>query len=1677
MFTLAISTMIASLSFAQAPAQKAKASDRQIQKVMSAEKMQQAMEVKAVREAKAQAAQETSGSVLRKAAKRPSAAVAKQMTAPKVIFDSQIARPAGQYQSFAEPTIMVPNMKELRTASSSARVNAQQAIASNKRFVDENNPYADAIDVVCTGYSAQYYASYGDWYIVLTDADHNQYVFDIYATELELGHTYTYADMDSYYTVAYVDGVETSAAAAEFTLAEVDGLKHVDAKMATAVGAYSISYTEVPAVEYTYGDWTAFAPNGSANGTYSFNVMLQSGSYPQDVENVQVRTAVEDENVKQVKVSNWGADFLSNDGVDFIIDWNAETNDCRVAPQATGYFYDTYDVLVGDITAWQGMDYQENFPCTFDPETATFSLCLAYYVPGVGAFGYSGDSKGSQPETLVMVQGGDEPGDEPADVTVTKDSNGIITSVVGGEPKSYARSAGSVYVVSSSGVSIGTQSGIVTVVEDGDKVYIKDPVCRFAQNSWVEGTKNGNMVIVPAGQPLTYNTNYATTISLRYGVVTAAGDINSADDYAENFVYVVDGDTWTLQNTTAYGNTEGDAYFMGAIWDDDNTMAGGEAETVLTYDPTYVAPSTDLVVLPNGAEVQPWTMNATSVSSSGSTPVMNQPVNVSFVGNDVYLQGVFKDFPTAWIKGTKDGSTVTFNKLQYIGNYGGSYDMYFAGTDGEGLTDATATLAADGQTITFTTDILANAATDRIYYLTWLENAVISSVPAEEPVITDLTAALPYFNGFDTEAEVAEAAIYDANGDGRTFAIAEDTKSGSQTVRYTYHSSNTGDDYVVFPGLSLQAGVSYKVSVDARPYGSTYPERVEVVAGTVAKASELTASVIPATELATGDYQTLIGEFAPEADGVYYFAIHAISDPDMFYLYADNFSVKENNPNTPAVPTALEVVADANAALAAAITAVAPAQTVGGEALAEVTLNFSRNGELIASETVAAGSTVTVNDTQVPAPGFYTYSVVAVAGDLVSDAVSAKVYVGEDIPDDVENLVATDLSGKVGLSWSAPVDGVNAGIIIPENLKYNVYPVEMIEFFGMQFPSIDYDNPYMTGLADTTAVVDFDTNSGAQGYTYFGVTAENAAGESNGAMGAVLTGAPYEMPLHESFDNGTLSYWWGVDYDDNIYDAEGGLDLADDQLVFVAPVAGWIELQSGKIALRGADNAGLSFSYAATVATAINVVAITAQGEQVVKTIEAAAGQAETVKVSLAEYAEQDWVRFYIVANFAEAGELYVDNINVMDFISDNLSIAVKAPKSVTAGKSVVVKATVLNEGENVAEGYDVKFYINDNEVPAPLFETPVLAFYESAEFEFELETSVFDEAGDVTVKAEVVYAADLKDADNADETVVTVVAPSVTPVASVAAEQTAEGVLVSWTVAENTASETTEDFESYEASTVYTTGESCGPWAAADLSQGSTYSWNSGAWDHMGESYAFGIIDFVDEGLDASFSAVSGTKAVIFMSEVNEATQSGQAADKYMISAELPGVAQTISFQALPITAQYGAETFEVLASSTDANVASFTKVAEFSTDIEDWTEFSAQLPEGTKYFAIHYTSNDIFGLFIDDLKYTVGGANPTGYNVYIDENLVGTTDAEATSYTYAEDLSVGEHSVAVTAVYGNNESAPVSVDLDVVTGIQNIATSTAVTLYTVDGIRVNNAKELKAGVYVANGKKVVVK
>ncbi|MBO4646092.1 MAG: choice-of-anchor J domain-containing protein [Bacteroidales bacterium] len=217
-----------------------------------------------------------------------------------------------------------------------------------------------------------------------------------------------------------------------------------------------------------------------------------------------------------------------------------------------------------------------------------------------------------------------------------------------------------------------------------------------------------------------------------------------------------------------------------------------------------------------------------------------------------------------------------------------------------------------------------------------------------------------------------------------------------------------------------------------------------------------------------------------------------------------------------------------------------------------------------------------------------------------------------------------------------------------------------------------------------------------------------------------------------------------------------------------------------------------------------------------------------------------------------------------------------------------------------------------------------------------------------------------------------------------------------------------TEGFEGYEAFSVDPTGD----WTFYDGDEGTTYGFQSVTVSNLPYTGAGFIMNptMTDPELTETQGAHSGDQYLAMFNSVPSTILNGSTTNDWIISPALTN-ATSISFWARELTAQYGAETMRVLYSTTTNDVASFQLIQQESVSVEEWTEFTYNLPAGTKYVAINCASNDIFALYIDDITINVQSsvADHTNSTVSIFPNpATSVLNVEAEGYNTIEIVNV---------------------------------------------------------------------
>ena len=985
-------------------------------------------------------------------------------------------------------------------------------------------------------------------------------------------------------------------------------------------------------------------------------------------------------------------------------------------------------------------------------------------------------------------------------------------------------------------------------------------------------------------------------------------------------------------------------------------------------------------------------------------------------------------------------------------------------------------------------------------------NATGVGAKSEEASIF-ISATLDVPHTFDFSTNLLELfLVIDNNADGKTWTW----NSTSGVANYSYHGSNNADDYLVTLPFNLKAGKTYNVVVNAKGSAS-YPERMEVLVGKESTVEGLTQEVIAPTDVNAGEFIDYDGTFTPAEDGKYYFAVHAISDADMLNLQVKTLTIElAPEATAPAAIADLTATPGAEGALEANLAFTAPAKAINGSDLTgTVDVKIYRDNELVNTlEGVAVGAATTWKDTEVEDGNTYTYYLVAAnaSGDGLKSE-KASVYVGVDELGGVPGFTASNVTPtNITFTWK-PAEGVHGGYINTAAIEYTIYSmhVEEVEIIpGWTMQELVADDALVTVTGATTATIDFNTLQGEQEYKYFGISAALGSDETDPAEAYTyaLVGAPYELPILEGFADKTLHYNWesngGLGIDTNSSDEDGvALKLYNNgnsaDVFFALP----------RVDLASAVNPTIIFdAFNGVNVDKVKVIGSADGADYQVLGEFNLSSEYTTVKQVLNSVKGNAYSSVGILATIPTPSltqyedYVVVDNFRIVDLYEYNLKADIKAPKSVVAGQKAKVTVTVTNEGDNAASGYTVA--VKAGEKTLTTVQGEELASFAKDEFEVDFEPSIFDEAGDVTLSVAIDYENELYPDDNTASTVIIIKEPTAAAPATLAAEDKgADGVELTWAMAaaSRAADAVTEDFEDTDVFEPFSLGGitaeehngAFGDWKLYDGNGFTVYGFNGIEFPNAYQAAAWQVAntDEVSALADNGYTANSGVQYLWSFCPADE-TAGTPAADHWLISPELSGAAQTISFYARALTADYGAETFEVWASTTSDNVESFEKVAEYTTEAVEWTEFTADLPAGAKYFAIRHTSQDIFGLLVDDVTYAASGASapvPTSFNIYVEQDKVASVEGDKTTYTVAVDkLTAGEHTFAVSAVYANGaESKPVTATITVTTDIRQIAADgKAVDIYSVDGKLVRSqATSLDGlkGLYIVNGKKVMVK
>lgn len=968
----------------------------------------------------------------------------------------------------------------------------------------------------------------------------------------------------------------------------------------------------------------------------------------------------------------------------------------------------------------------------------------------------------------------------------------------------------------------------------------------------------------------------------------------------------------------------------------------------------------------------------------------------------------------------------------------------------------------------------------------------VGNIAGEKNVSNEINAtgvyAVPYAQNFDTEASFNDFITIDCNEDNVKWFYNKDMR----LIEYLNGWKGGADDYILTPEIYLMSGKLYELSFDWRGYDTYYTELIDISVGKGCDTGKF-SEILPVTELKSADMKRKSVVFSVAESGAQRIAFHCTSGEYAMYVLIDNIEINEGPaPGAPGAVSDIMIQPDPDGHLSANISFEAPAVCADGSALSSITCIdvFREDGSIVSKITdVTPGKKVEFTDAS-PHTGINKYSVTVSNNAGTGLPVSGEAYVGQDIPWDPTSVSLVDNQTAYTISWETPPaygSSSRRGPVIVEELKYNIYNPDMSLIQG----NVDGNEYQITG----------DVLDGSQDMKSFYVSAVSPAGEGRPAMSnSIITGKPYQLPFRESFPAGRTpsSFWWTGGW--NVFNLSVEESFDNDGGCICWKSNRWDTttwFNSGKIDISPSENPVMSFAYRTLPGKNIKLMAyVSPEGKSDLLLGEIdfsnLSGEAEwqTADFSLAPYVDSNFV---IVKIFLENNEpyeegvqhnVYVDRIMVTDPTAANLSLtSFSVPEYSFVGQTSQLSVNVENQGIQ-AGTYKVNLYADDQLLESREYAGIDTQSSEHVTFDY---TPGMQSAEKVTFRAEVEYAPDAFTYDNSSDSFEMLIRRPAYPVVDdlIVAENAGYPVL-HWSEPIQDDGIIHESFEDYiHKDTAF------GNWTTIDCDGGAVYSNQLVDIGYYNVPLSYTVFNSIAGGVSADdakyYEAHDGTTSLIAIASQPGTYQKGDRNDDWLISPELSAsVPHHLSLHAKSVKGDtYGLETFEILYTDGYPNDLNSFKSAGSFTAPQQWKQFSADFPSGTRFFAVRYTGEDLFIFMLDDFEFEIGKMKINGYNIYRNGVKIAHVTADTKTWT-DESVNYNEYEKEdyhITVIYDNGESDFSNLGIyDKSGNVSEISShELPADVFSIDGICVRKAatslENLPAGIYIINGHKIIVR
>lgn len=912
--------------------------------------------------------------------------------------------------------------------------------------------------------------------------------------------------------------------------------------------------------------------------------------------------------------------------------------------------------------------------------------------------------------------------------------------------------------------------------------------------------------------------------------------------------------------------------------------------------------------------------------------------------------------------------------------------------------------------------------------------------------------------------------VVDANNDNKKWAY----KSNFHGFVSPSNDNLDADDWLIFPAINFDASKTYELSfmLAQNMKGPLYRSAFEVYVGPDPDPADMQKfgsridfySTSGRIDQPEGPFTTQFG--ISGESGTRYVAIRCVTpkleridNPDNWKGYDEisswpasvssitlrETSVSAQTPKTPEIEVAPAEMGE----LKARVTFAMPVESLDGSPLRPadpVSAHiWSEAQELVVDQLPGSQVDVWVNTLQGTNEIF-----VRIDSDEEGVAVSKEVYTGVYKPNRVHNLSGSVSADNLSmtLTWTPPTSAKDNGYFDPAAVTYGAYRADdasgyvLVEEIGSE-------------LSYTYTLLPTDPQAAHTVYIF----PSNAAGMSDDTTSwtyedpvryTAVLGSPYVLPLREDFAGLEVAcppmrnekpdgYYGRI----VLQDPSGWLSCADGAAMLaynpLSDEGTMARAATPKISTKGISNAALTLcalrmsGYTAP----IHVYGLRHDSEpQLIASVNLSdIGQPEWVEHVIplpADFQNRDWIQFYFDFELPD-----IDYVGIIDWYSlshtadNDLAVTdLKSPFGFPVGVGKELKASLFNPGMSALRP-EVRLDLSaaGNILHTLSIEAPQpIPSGGSLEMAFPVMADADWFGKDVVATVSIVTPDDVAE-NNSKSAAIQILRSEEPVVFDLRAENSGGNVLLSWSKP-MTAPLITQGFES---ATPWSFAEDIEGFANIDVDRKSVYKFSANSMPNENTPKAFMVALPSEMQNPAGLETYGGSKYLMVTcpEQLTEGVMP-EAADDWLIS-PLSAPGMHFSFMVDIISEQYP-ETFEVYASSAGRTPSDFTDLlGRFTKTRRGWEQMEFVLPDDAEYFAIRYVSRDMFGAFVDDIRFADASASMPveRYEIYRDGELLATSSSE--QYVDASVAAGETHIYRVRTVAGGSHPLGNSVEIRV--------------------------------------------